>query len=103
MTNWQKNVIVAVSFQDKEEKKHILKVERKKDLGETLSSSDILTRNEVIMLIESGERFITAYKTSEGKWKTGEDVHVIHFNYGKFIRTDNNSKSEDNLGNLPEF
>lgn len=100
MVSWQKNVIVAVRFRD--EKKHILEVKVLLDQGKNLGDPNILARQQVVSAIESGHKFVTAFK-SEGVWKVGEDVRIVIYNGQKFIRTDSNSVGKDNLQNLPEF
>lgn len=67
-----------------------------------LGNKDKMKRDEVIDKIESGRSFMTIYRNN-GKWRKGEDVHIIKVKGKKFIRTDNNEKESDNLGDLPTF
>lgn len=101
MKKWANYVITAVKF--KGEKRHILQLKRIEDLGEKLGLSEIVSRLQIVQEIEAGKTYVTAYLQQNGKWKRGEDVRVIVINNQKFIRTDDNGKDEDNLGNLPEF
>ncbi|GAI66234.1 unnamed protein product, partial [marine sediment metagenome] len=47
--------------------------------------------------------FVTIFKSEDGEWKRGEDVHIIEVKGKKYIRTDKNEIDEDNLGELPEL
>jgi len=77
-------VIVAVN--NSEDPKHIDKVKMK--------TGDIVTRQNVVKLLENGKKIITA---------PGAEVSVVTVKGNKYIRTDKNSIEKDNLGSLPEF
>jgi hypothetical protein len=53
--------------------------------------SDTYTKSEVISQIQHGTSFIVP---------SGTEVHVVD---GKYIRSDRNNTSTDNLGELPSF
>jgi hypothetical protein len=81
---------------------HIVEVQVHEDRGSKLGSSTEMTRNKVVSEIEKGPTFVTITK-SNGKWKRGEDVHIVKVQGVKYIRTDRNAVASDNLGDLPEF
>jgi len=57
----------------------------------------------VISKIKQGKKYMTIFRTKDGKWKRGEEVHILTIDGEEFIRTDANKIKADNLGNLPEF
>ena len=101
MTKWADYVIIAVRF--KNEKQHIEQVKIMTDTGDTLTNKKIVSRIEIIRLIESGDKIFTVYKKDDGNWKKGDAVGIVNIRGVKFIRTDGNSIEKDNLGELPEF
>ena len=74
-----------------------------------INNSDIscVTKSKdwVVKQIETNDKsFTTATRNSEGKWSHGEDVTVITSSNGyKYLRTDANNTTKDNLDNLPDF
>ncbi len=98
---WADCVITAVKF--KKERRHIEQVKLWKDEGEQLSSTEkIISRQDVISLMEMKVSFVTAYQ-KEGKWQKGDNVEIVLINNVQFIKTDGDRIEEDNLGKLPEF
>jgi len=81
---------------------HINKVKIRPDNGDALGAESEWARAEVVNSIQSGKTFVTIVK-NDNNWKKGEDVRIVPVNGTKYIRTDANSKAEDNLGKLPEF
>jgi hypothetical protein len=49
------------------------------------------TKEQLIERIKNGEKFVVP---------SGEDVHLVG---EKYIRSDRNNTTDDNLGNLPSF
>jgi hypothetical protein len=49
------------------------------------------TKEQLIKRMQSGENFVVP---------SGEEVHLVG---GKYIRSDRNNTTADNLGNLPSF
>jgi hypothetical protein len=80
----------------------IVKVEARRDNGETIGAAVEQTRVEVIAAIERGTTFVTIFK-NEGKWRWGADVGIVKIDGEKFLRTDKNQRTIDNLDALPEF
>lgn len=101
MTKWADYCISAVRYNS--EHTHIVKVKVHVDSGDQIGSPTEWTRFEVVSTIENRKTFVTIARSSDGKWKKGEDVHIITVGGVKYLRTDANSKASDNLGNLPEF
>lgn len=64
------------------------------------SNRRVLTRNEVVKLIEGGHKFET-YVSINGQFK-GDSIHVYEIRGEKYLRTDGNYTEVDNLGELPK-
>ena len=101
MTKWTDYCISAVRYD--EDETHIIKVKVHVDNGDTIGDSSEWKREKVVSEIEGGTTFVTIFKGADGKWKKGQDVHIVKVNEKKYIRTDKNSRASDNLENLPEF
>jgi hypothetical protein len=97
---WADYVITAVKF--KKEKRHIEYVKVRLDDGAKLLAEQIILRADIISAIERDISFATAYQ-KDGLWHIGDNVGIVVVDNIQFIRTDGNSKEEDNLGALPEF
>jgi len=85
------------------ERTHIVKVIVHQDNGTSMGSGSEMTRSQVVSAIDRGTAFVTILRTSDGKWKRGQDVHTVTVNGVRYIRTDSNSSASDNLESLPEF
>lgn len=101
MRKWADYCISAVRYSDAP--RHIIRAKVHEDKGDTIGEAEEWTRLEIVKKIENGRTFVTIFKTENGKWRKGEDVHVIEIRGKKYIRTDKNEIEEDNLGSLPEF
>ena len=99
-TKWADFAVTAVHYNFW--RLHIETLKVQPDNGDSLGDQVVQTRVEIVRLIEQGHRFVTAY-FRDGKWQRGEDIRVIKVNGTKYLRTDNNSSDNDNLGGLPEF
>lgn len=100
MAKWADYAITHVSYND--EHTRIMIVKRRKDLGEKLGDSEIVTRSDIVNSINNGYSYVTVYYKNN-EWKKGDDVIAYDIDGTYFIRTDGNRKKEDNLGELPEF
>lgn len=100
MEKWADYLISAVRYEDDQ---HIDCVKVRRDLGDKVGKGSVQKRSWVVSKIESGNSFITIFKNEEGKWRKGQDVHIVPVNGKKFIRTDRNKVEADNLGELPKF
>lgn len=98
---WADYLISAVRYD--EDRNHIEKARVHEDNGDTVGAASEWTRSSVVKAIDKGQTFCTILKTSDGKWKKGQDVHIVVLEGKRFIRTDANQVQRDNLGSLPEF
>ena len=101
MAKWADYGISAVRYNN--EKTHIAKVKVHEDRGDTVGVAVEWSRTRVASTIEEGESFVTILRNDSGKWRRGQDVHVVTVNGVKYIRTDQNWTASDNLENLPEY
>ena len=101
MVKWADYCISEVKYN--EERTHIVKVKVHEDKGESIGGALEWSRQQVVSALEGGKTFVTILKTSDDKWRQGQDVHTIVVNGTKFIRTDQNQTAADNLEKLPEF
>ena len=101
MEKWADYGISKVEYN--KEHTHIVKVFVHEDRGDEISSGEEWVRTKVVSSIDNKKTFVTILKNKEGKWNRGEDVRIITVEGTKYIRTDQNSKESDNLGELPEF
>ncbi|MBY0245553.1 MAG: DUF3892 domain-containing protein [Sphingobacteriaceae bacterium] len=103
MDKWADYAICAVKYND--EKTHIEKVKRFKDLGGDSfdEPAAVKTRSAIIDAIKNKNRtYVTTYK-HDGKWQKGAEVSIQTVDGVDYIRTDSNKIKKDNLGTLPEF
>ena len=101
LVKWADYLISAVRYDA--DKTRIEKVKVHQDLGDTVGSPSESTRSTVVANIKSGNSYMTILKGQNGKWKKGQEVHIIEIGNEEFIRTDKNPEASDNLENLPEF
>lgn len=101
MTKWADYGISAVRYDSDDQ--YIDKVKVHKDNGDTIGAGDIWSRKDVLAKMDDGKTFVTIVKDGDNKWKKGQDVHIITVDGRRFLRTDANKKSKDNLENLPKF
>lgn len=94
------HAIHAVRFKDG--RQHILQVGIFDISGNILVNNRVLNRADVISFLKSRRSIKTIFQKN-GVWNWGEDVRIMNYGALEFIRTDNNSHTSDNLGNLPEF
>lgn len=101
MAKWADFVITAVRYDENQD--HIIKVKRRLDNGNTLEKEEERTRSQVVNAIENkGYTYVTSYK-KDNEWYKGQKVHIINVDGKKYLRTDSNKTTKDNLGELPEF
>lgn len=100
MAKWADYCISAVRYDDDHD--HIIELNVHPDNGDTIGSSSVWTRQQVVSAIGTGSTFVTIIR-KDGSWNRGSDVHVVTVNGVKYLRTDGNSTARDNLGSLPEF
>jgi hypothetical protein len=53
--------------------------------------------------MKKGCTYATVFRTAIGKWRKGQEVHLINVDGEDFLRTDSNKTASDNFDNVPEF
>ncbi len=102
MAKWADFLVSAKRMSNDNSKISLLKVH--KDSNENYGPPFEETRSVVISNIERGNHYMTMFKNpSTGKMDKGATINVILTPSGKFLRTDKNQTSKDNLENLPDF
>lgn len=101
MNKWADYGISSVEYNA--QRTHIVKVKVHLDNGDTIGAAEEWSRSQVVSSIEQGKTFTTILKGTDGRWKKGQDVHIVTVKGAKYIRTDQNQTAADNLENLPEF
>ena len=102
MNKWVDYVITEVRYNN--ERSHIVAFKCWRHIGAELIGPDIRSRADIINAIDNENLvFITEYKDEDGKWEKGGDVGIVTVGNEKFLRTDTNPETRDNLGNLPEL
>lgn len=99
MEKWAVYLISSVTLNTR--KTHIENVVAHPDNGTTVGAGTTWSRAQVVAAIERGTTFATIYKTAEGKWTFGAQVEIVVVHGEKFIRTDRDATTADNLGSLP--
>jgi hypothetical protein len=75
-------------------------------VGEASTSrADKVTKAEAIKLLEIGVNSATTWiwNYKQSNWNVGENVEVVNGTYGKYLRSNPNDKTTDNLGHLIDF
>ena len=101
MEKWADYGISAVRYDQDDQ--YIDKVKVHPDKGDSIGQGETWNRKDVISKIDDGKTFTTILTGNDGKWKKGQDVHVITVDGERFLRTDANKQKSDNLENLPKF
>ena len=101
MSKWADYCISAVRYNSTGN--HIEKVQVCEDYGNTLGNFEEWLRSNVISALDNNKTFVTIIKNEGGSCSIGTDVHVVNINGTKYIRTDNNKTTRDNLEDLPKF
>jgi hypothetical protein len=101
MDKWADYLVSAVkSGQDQ---KRIDSVECHSDFGCVVCEVIILSRADLIANMKKGCTYTTVFRTAIGKWRKGQDVHLVNVNGEDFVRTDVKTASSDNFDDVPEF
>ncbi len=99
---WTRYVITAKHYDS--QRNRIESVQVREYSNGRLSDAKVFSRQQVLNLIDSKEKFVTAtWSNAQNHWVLGEDVRPVQGKYDRYLRTDNNQTEADNLGNLPEF
>ena len=100
MAKWADYGISRVRYNEKHS--HIVIVEARLDNVDTIGPPIEMVRETVVKKLKDGETFVTI-PLKDGKYKKGEDVRIVKIIGVEYIRTDQNQKESDNLGEVPEF
>lgn len=100
-TKWSDYCISAVRYNTM--RTHIDAVWVHQHFGEYLDAGSLWTRLQVVGAIERGFTFSTVTRGSNGNWYQGPPVEIVVVGSQKFLRTDRNQYTTDNLGELPEL
>lgn len=99
-TKWADYLISAVQYDYAGT--HIAKVRRHPDNGDSVGNSTEVLRSSVVSQLEAGTTFSTITMVGT-QWILGASVEVITVGGEKYIRTDRDKTTKDNLGDLPRF
>jgi len=102
MDKWADYLVSAVKTNS--DPKRIDYVECHSDFGCVVCENIILSRVDLILNIKKGCYYATVFRTAIGKWRKGQEVHLINVEGQDFIRTDSKKTvASDNFDNVPEF
>ena len=101
MTKWADYGISAVRFNAA--RTHIDRVQARPDNGDTIGSPIDWSREDVVAAIRRGTTFVSIFRGADGKWTKGRAVFIVRINGIEFIKTTENSRTIDNLDDLPEY
>ncbi len=94
MTKWADYGISEIRYN--QAKTHVVRVKLHMDNGDTIGTPKEWVRSEVVSALERGKSFVTILMGSDGKWRKGQDVHLVTVNVVKYIRTDKSNRASDN-------
>ena len=102
MDKWADYLVSGVKTST--DQKQIDSVECHSDFGCVVCENIILSRDELILNIKKGCTYATVFRTAIGKWRKGQEVHLVNVNGQEFIRTDSkNTLASDNFDDVPEL
>jgi len=102
MDKWADYLISSVKTCS--DQKRIDSVECHSDFGCVVCENIILSRTELISNIKKGCTYTTVFRTAIGKWRKGQDIHIVTVDGEDFLRTDSkNTVASDNFDEVPEF
>lgn len=104
MKKWADKVIVAVHYEDTNDSRRVIeKVKVEDDDGDNLKNKVVMLRKSVVADIENNISYVTAYKNDDDKYEEGKKVIIDIVDGVKYIKTEKNNKTEDNLDKLEEL
>ena len=102
MDKWADYLISAVKTSP--DQKHIDFVECHSDFGCVVCENIVLSRTDLILNIKKGAPTLQFLELAIGKWRKGQDVHLVNVDGKDFLRTDlKNTVASDNFDDVPEF
>ena len=73
------------------------------DFGSMVCETVVAKREEVIANLKRGVTYSTVFKTAMGKWRKGDDVHLVTINGLDYLRTNNELVAKDQFDEVPEL
>ncbi len=102
MDKWADYLVSAVKTNP--DQIHIDFVECHSDFGCVVCEDIILSRTDLISKIKKGGTYATVLRTPMGKWRKGQEVHLVTVEGKDFLRTDlKTTVASDNFDDVPEF
>jgi hypothetical protein len=102
MDKWADYLISAVKTNPDQQR--IDFVECHSDFGCVVCENIILSREDLISKIRNGCTCTTVFRTPMGKWRKGQDVHLVIVEGTEYLRTDlKTTVASDNFDEVPEF
>ena len=99
MAKWADYLISQVSY----DQDHIItKIMQHHDIGNKISSGEIVDRNVIATNLGHGAKYMTVYGDL-GKIRMGKDVRYYRAYESHYIRIDDNEVMSDNLGQIPQL
>lgn len=101
MQKWADYLISSIKTQP--ESPMVEKLMVHSDFGNMVRETVISSRSEVIANIKRGVTYTTVFKTAMGKWRKGDDVHLVNVAGQEYLRTDRELVVKDQFNEVPEF
>jgi hypothetical protein len=102
MDKWADYLVSAVKTNS--DQKHIDFVECHSDFGCVVCENIIVSRVDLIINLKKGCTYATVFRTAIGKWRKGQEVHLVNVNGEDYVRTDlKDTYASDNFDEVPEF
>ena len=99
MAKWADYLISQVSY----DQDHIItKIMQHHDIGNKISSGEIVDRNVIATNLGHGAKYMTVFGDL-GKIRMGKNVRYYRAYENHYIRIDDNKVMSDNLGQIPEL
>ena len=99
MAKWADYLISQVSY----DQDHIItKVMQHRDIGNKISSGEIVDRDVIVTNLGSGAKYMTVFGDLD-KIRMGKNVRYFRAYDSHYIRIDANTVMTDNLGQIPQI
>jgi hypothetical protein len=73
------------------------------DFGSMVCETTVVKRDDVIANLRRGVTYSTVFKTAMGKWRKGDDVHLVTIDGKDYLRTNNELVPRDQFDEVPEL
>jgi hypothetical protein len=73
------------------------------DFGSMVCETVVAKRAEVIANLKRGVTYSTVFRTAMGKWRKGDDVHLVTIDGKDYLRTNNEMVARDQFDEVPEL